>query len=231
MDLAAAVSDYNPSISGSANQLVQFTNGGLWVFNTVTQTQVGTAIDQWPFWCNGTGLTSCDPNMVNQPYDPQISYHASKGRWIVAALSNDANGNKGAYLYLGASLGPDPTGKYYVYELSACTAYTGLVGDNPIMGISSGTSGRVVVDLACGPPGGSDQHDEVFDIDINSLEGGNAVLSSCNGGNCQIFPNMPIHLRPTNNLGQYSEVLLSQPTLDAQNHAGFSRLRKKPVAQ
>ena len=91
IDLAAAVSDYNPNISGSANRLVQFTNGGRWIFNTVTGTQVGTAMDQWTFWCDGTGLTSCDPNMVNLPYDPQISYDASNGRWIVAALSDDAN--------------------------------------------------------------------------------------------------------------------------------------------
>jgi hypothetical protein len=108
MDLAAAVSDYNPNISGSANRLVQFTNGGRWVFNTVNQQQVGTQVSQWVFWCGNSGLTSCDPDMYNQPYDPQISYDASNGRWIVAALSNDANGNEGAYLYLGVSTGPDP---------------------------------------------------------------------------------------------------------------------------
>ena len=112
MDLAAAVSDINPNFPNSGSYLVQFTNGGRWVFNKNNNppTPVGETMTQWTFWCNGTGLLGCDPHAVNSPYDTQISYDSGNARWIVAALSNDMNGVGGAYLYIGVSKSANPQG-------------------------------------------------------------------------------------------------------------------------
>ncbi len=224
MDLAAAVSNTTAGISQSGPYLVQFTNGGLFVFNKTTQLPVGTSVSQWNFWCNGTGLSGCDTSGVNAPYDTQISYDSSSGHWIVAALSFDESNIRGAYLYIGISKNANPSGAYYHYALSACSAYyLGAYGDNPIMGISTGAKGRIVVDLPCWFSPTDYGAEEFFDIDIKSVEGGSALNASCADIHCRTLINNPnvTHLRPTNNLGVYSEILLSAITFDSQSDAGL----------
>lgn len=84
---------------------------------------------------------------------------------------------------------------------------TGKVGDNPIMGISMRPHGRIVVDLLCNSTENQYESDEIYDIDINSVEGGSPLNASCNDTtNCRTFtnnPNVP-RLRPTDNLGVLS---------------------------
>ncbi len=224
MDLAAAVSNSDPGIAGSGDYIAQFTNGGLFVFDKVTHLQVGSTISQWNFWCNGTGLSGCAPT-YDYPYDTQIAYDATTGHWIVTALSKDGT-TKGEYLYVAASQTADPRGSYYLHAISACPQYTGLFGDMPITGISRGVNGRVAIDLSCG----SQTQDELFDIGLGALESGASIDSQCaDTGHCRTFSYnsvppvaLPYHLRPSDNLGQNDDILLSSVTVrTTDNVAGL----------
>ncbi len=79
MDLAAAVSNANANIPGSANYLVQFDNYGEHVFNKRTGLNTAT-VTQLGFWCTGSNLAGCSTTPGRQPFDPQISYNANAGR-------------------------------------------------------------------------------------------------------------------------------------------------------
>ncbi len=134
---------------------------------------------------------------------------------------------------MGASKNANPDGVFYLYAIEACTTYSNPsggsgyphdLGDHPIMGIShgyNGIDGRVVIDVICHPTDTlgniqpSPDGDEIFDIDIGTLESDGSLGggTSCTGS-CGFFTSTsPKFLRPANNYGTYKEIILSSEVL------------------
>ena len=87
---------------------------------------------------SGTPVTTADLNVffgVAGGYrvsDPRILYDAESGRWFLSALAFTTTNN--SQLYIAASTTSDPTAAWSLYLL---TSMTGVIGDQPMIGVNS----------------------------------------------------------------------------------------------
>jgi hypothetical protein len=83
-DVAAALSDYDPAIPNSKDDIVQFMNDALTVWNkSGTQLKQTSLTD---FWCTGTTLCTVPAGDSFKLTDTQVAYAYWNGRWTLSTL-------------------------------------------------------------------------------------------------------------------------------------------------